>query len=308
MPHERVPRFARPCLALVVCLTMAGCASPPPVDFDRNPRLWMGGVHYRFVDEATVEAEGYLINLGETTFDDESFEVKGALRGKELDFADEATPIAGTGWKPGEARQWTAVFGKIPETTFRLTVEVTEDLWPWAYVMPCKDKDGVARDACTFPGPSERITPDNEHGWYDQLRACCEWLPPPFDVYDLECAIRGRDLACAAVIWNHARESGAASAEVTLYALPIEDLTPKRTATTRPVEVGSPLAPGEERRIEFVLEDILTDVSGEPSPRYEVALRASRQDMPKSAANETIIVRLASPPPIEADRTLGGSL
>lgn len=267
---------------LAVALLASGCLSSGPSLIDNEPRLFLGGGHVRWVDESTVEFEGYLINPTNRTLDFASFGVSGVLVGvEERVITREVSYPEGKGWKPGEARQANVVWRDVPRGAYATETHVVEQI-SWPYVIPCQTPEGEPASTCLVT-QTPRITPATEAEWHDELLACCAWIPPPFDAYDLACKVEGADIVCEFVVLNftNATEEGRLQLIVTSHGPAAAQEVARKS-----FEFGEPMKAGEARPYRVVLEGAAADLLGSPATEYKAQIQAARLDLPKSASTE----------------------
>lgn len=299
-------------------VALSGCASLAPRHlpdpFDDDPALFLGGVHLRWIDDDSVEARGYLINLANSTFDHPRNVVASRLIGQGSHYPDpdeEIQPSFGN-WTPGEVRPWAARFHGLPAQAFRLEVTVP-DSPGWNYLTDCRTREGSSSTECAdLVAGRPRITTETEADWYPQTIACCEWLPPPFDPHNLACEFAVSEVRCTLRVWNFMSTSHEGTAELILWTAPTRGVGANREVAREAVTLGDAFAPRETRTLEATIPIDPALILSNASAAYEVELRVARADLPKSVANATapLDVRTSAGvvPLVHSDSLTGGSL
>ena len=239
------------------------------------------GVHHIWVNASTVEAEGYVLNTGHQSSTGPIL-VHGLLyspTGSDLTLdqqVDSAKP-----WAPGEVRPWKARFADAPPMPYRTVVNIFADESYWTYETACLAPDGSTTEGCR-PFPTPRWTTSTEPGLWPSFLECCEWVPPPVDVYAMQCEIRGQ-LECTAVVENWRGDALDPLAEVLVRVADEEPVMRDE------VDIGGRFPGREKRDVRFSV-DWLPNVVLQPNASYEVELRVGNATLPKSFANETVRV------------------
>lgn len=293
MPHNVVLQWFRLArLPLVIGVMLAGCASEPPGTRDVVvPTIILAGAHYLWVDERTVEAEGYLINPGERV-DLEGFTVTGELVGTEVDLPPTETRPHGADWAQGEIRKWSARFPEAQPVDQYLVVEVTDPDF-WRYVTDCTTPTYQPATTCR-PSNTAVITPERERELWPLLQECCNWTPSTFDIHGLDCRLGEGRVSCTGNVTNWRDASREATGEIVLQQISLTTGRPEELARGS-FDLGGPYGLHETRPFTATL-DLPVGLALSPGHTHQVEAIVTDEAEHAGWANETVLLTFAEVP------------
>lgn len=291
-------------LAIVpIALLLAGATSGCFYEEKAPPQIHLAGVHHRWDPDGTVTITAHVVNVGQTIFPKDGgietisgkihlFPVSdGPVEISSFTFEDE--------WRPGRHEEISLVAQGNETLTYYARIDALADTGPrlddLLYTSPCFSKQGYVRNgegnACfpTYGGNGGGLSA-NETAWRERLIACCNWLPPSFDVVSFACQAEVGGTRCELTIYNWRAESREPRAH---YKVVQSDPTGGRTVIGEGNVTPSGAVDGGERTTLSFLLDIQQGLPTTPGVAREVEVVVGSTEEYEGQSGSTTPVTLS---------------
>lgn len=287
--------------ALLLVLVGAGCINFntnvgfPVTEFDAVDAVFIGGVHTRYHEDNTIEVRAYFVNVGAEPIglyeDNVTAIIATSITSirrdphwgtSRFDYVYEKT------WQPGGIETLRRHFPKAadPMQPMQMDIRITvSGSFGARYEYACFNASGITEElpeCAQPPAPSDEwLYRQTESNYYERLRSCCQWLPPPVDPIDVTCSRMATSVDCSFVAWNWMNATATVEGEFNLTAIRVDGTTQALGAAK--IEPDS-YAPGERRQVAIstpgLIDPAVTSV--------EAYVRMWRVDLPKSVSDTTV--------------------